>query len=236
MIPSTVLHDHSQRDLTLPERPLALTLSLFLRDFLHETGQSVGLLTIMERNLGAGPGVDDDPAGSYPDPDWCQRFKTALSELRDGYAHYRAIGTVSPPTLSAHDQWQTLARRVLHLMQPSAARAAATIRFIKPPMVDGESGDLAALELVVLCFLKETLDRRPAGAPATFVIKPTPDGQLVNGKPRAAVNIAVYSDSLAIALSEPAVASLVARRLGLVVTLAPDGQSIRVAQDTVTSY
>lgn len=232
MNPSAAFEDHDkQRVLTPPERPLALTQSLYVRDFLHEMGQSVGLLTIMERNLEAGARVEETGACSNADPEWRERFGAAVSELRDGYTHFRAIGTVSPQTVTAHDQWQVLARRVLHLTQPSAARAAATIRFVKVAMVEGEPQDLAELELVVLCFLKETLNKRPAGAPVTFVITPTPDARPRADRPGLAVRIAVYGDSLGLALAAPPVALLVARRLGLVITLAADGQSVRVVQD-----
>jgi hypothetical protein len=232
MNPSTSVDDHGQHvQLTPPERPLALTQSLFLRDFLHEIGQCAGLLAIMERALVARSGVIDteDNRDPNPDPDWLQRYVAVVAELRGHYQHYRAIGTVWPPTISPRDQWHTLTQRVLHLTHLSVERAGAVIRFVEPSVVESQPRDLAALELVILCFLKETLDQRPAGAPATFLITLAHEGPPGFGAAHTGVTIAVHDDSLALTLRVPAVASLVAERLGLVITRAADGQSSCVA-------
>lgn len=211
-------------------RAIALTQSLYMRDFLHEVGQTVGLLTIMERNLTTMALDEENAPGFHVHSDWRQRFGVALSELREAYVHFRAIGTLSSPAASAHDQWAVLEQRILCLAGQSAGRASATIRFARPDRLHGEARDLAGLELVILCFLKESLDQRPAGAPVTFAIEPKEHGDIALGLPSVAVDIEVRDDSLGLVLSETAVAALVAEQAGLAMTVAPDGQSVRMAR------
>jgi hypothetical protein len=172
--------------------PISAVHALFMRDLMHEIGQTISIVGIISFNMNYLIESKEDKIESDLILPNVQNISKAVNDFSEFYSHFRSLGRPVVGTDESGNRWQTAAMRINSLTRLARERNGIVLTFsgeICPPQWNKLVSDL---ELVILCLVKENVSAWPKNVGGRVEVELVQDAERHGHEPQ--VRISAFAD------------------------------------------
>jgi len=148
--------------------PLAALQAFLLKDFLHEIGQPISLLSMMAHGFADASAEAEDAEHLILSVGQSARMAGALEHATQVYKLFRSVGLPSRLAVLPHEQWDVAAARITVLTRLAMARSGAALHIAPADCPVALNPFAAELEAIAIALIKENAERLGASSGGRF--------------------------------------------------------------------